>query len=104
MNDYELLGISENATKEEIKKAYRKKALELHPDRGGDAKMFKDLQKAYENLVNEKPSMTIYTTHQPDINQSYVYTYKEPDGRFTTIYTYNKEEYDMLTKMRGPSL
>ena len=104
MNDYELLDVSQNATKEEIKKAYRKKAMELHPDKGGTDWQFKNLQQAYENLINEKPptfNMT-WTTAQPQ--QSYVYTYKEPDGRLTTIYTTSKKEYDLLVKMRGKSL
>lgn len=104
MNDYEILGITLDATKEDIKKAYRKKAMELHPDKGGDEEKFKELQKAYENLMNESaPTFNIvWTTNQP--KQSYIYAYMEPDGRKTTIYTTNKEEYDILIKMRGPSL
>lgn len=51
---YEILGISKNATAAEIKKAYRKKALEFHPDKNpGDAKaeeMFKKAAEAYEVL------------------------------------------------------
>jgi len=51
---YDILGISKNATAAEIKKAYRKKALEYHPDKNpGDAKaeeMFKKAAEAYEVL------------------------------------------------------
>lgn len=53
---YEILGISKNATASEIKKAYRKKALEHHPDKNpGDAKaeeLFKKSAEAYEVLSN----------------------------------------------------
>lgn len=49
---YELLGVGKNATDAEIKKAYRKKALKEHPDKGGDAEKFKDISKAYETLMD----------------------------------------------------
>jgi len=53
---YEILGISKNATAAEIKKAYRKKAIEFHPDKNpGDSKaedMFKKSAEAYEVLSN----------------------------------------------------
>ncbi|NKI32988.1 molecular chaperone DnaJ [Croceivirga thetidis] len=51
---YDILGVSKSATAAEIKKAYRKKALEYHPDKNpGDAKaeeMFKKAAEAYEVL------------------------------------------------------
>lgn len=47
---YELLGVKKNATNDELKKAYRKKALKEHPDKGGDPEKFKDISKAYETL------------------------------------------------------
>ena len=47
---YELLEVQPNATDAELKKAYRKKALKEHPDKGGDPEKFKDITKAYETL------------------------------------------------------
>jgi molecular chaperone DnaJ len=47
---YEILGISKDANADEIKKSYRKLAIEHHPDRGGDEAKFKELNEAYEVL------------------------------------------------------
>lgn len=47
---YDILGVKPDATESDIKKAYRKKALQHHPDRGGDPEMFKKLSGAYEIL------------------------------------------------------
>jgi len=47
---YSLLGIARSATDEEIKRAFRKKAHELHPDKGGDAEQFKKVNEAYQTL------------------------------------------------------
>ncbi|MBI2055560.1 MAG: molecular chaperone DnaJ, partial [Candidatus Sungbacteria bacterium] len=52
---YDILGVSKSAAQDEIKKAFRKKAHELHPDKaGGDEAKFKELNEAYQILGNEE--------------------------------------------------
>lgn len=58
-NYYKILGVSRTATKKEIKSAYRKLALEYHPDKNADnkevaEKMFQDIGEAYEVLSDEE--------------------------------------------------
>lgn len=54
MNFYEILGVSKNATAEELKTAYRAKAMEHHPDKGGDKDTFAHIAEAYNVLSNPK--------------------------------------------------
>lgn len=49
---YRILGIKVDASQEMIKKAYRLKVLETHPDKGGKEEEFKRVQEAYEVLSN----------------------------------------------------
>ena len=51
---YKVLGVARNATKDDIKKAYRKLAHEFHPDKGGNEAKFKEINEAYQILGDEK--------------------------------------------------
>lgn len=52
-NFYNTIGVNETATQDEIKKAYRKLAIEHHPDKGGDENKFKKISEAYDTLGDE---------------------------------------------------
>ncbi|MFZ4648243.1 MAG: molecular chaperone DnaJ [Patescibacteria group bacterium] len=49
---YNIIGVQKGASAEEIKTAFRKKAHQHHPDKGGDAEKFKELNEAYQVLSN----------------------------------------------------
>lgn len=55
---YKILGIGQSASDEEVKQAYRKKALEWHPDRHSNSKeaeeKFKEINAAYDSIKNPK--------------------------------------------------
>lgn len=51
---YKILEVSTEATPSDIKHAYRKKALHLHPDKGGDPEQFKAMQAAYDVLKDPR--------------------------------------------------
>lgn len=67
MDYYQILGVSRNASPQEIKKAYKKKAMEHHPDRGGDHNRFAEINSAYEVLSNADKKAA-YDNPQPQFN------------------------------------
>ena len=53
-NYYDVLGVNENSTQDEIKKVYKKLAKEKHPDVGGNEDEFKKISVAYDILGDEQ--------------------------------------------------
>ncbi len=51
---YDILGVSKDASKADIKKAFRKLSKEHHPDKGGDEAKFKEISEAYEILSDDQ--------------------------------------------------
>ena len=64
---YTTLGVSKNTTEGELKKAYRKLAMENHPDRGGDHSKFADINAAYDTLKDpqKRAAYDRYGTDDP---------------------------------------
>jgi DnaJ-class molecular chaperone len=50
MNYYEILSVDKNSSQDEIKKSFRKLSMINHPDKGGDASKFQEINSAYQVL------------------------------------------------------
>ena len=53
VDPYQTLGVDRGCTQDELKEAFRTKALQAHPDRGGDAAEFVRLREAYQQIASE---------------------------------------------------
>lgn len=84
---YQTLNLSNNASQEEIKASYRKLAMAHHPDRGGDAEVFKSINTAYSVLSNETTRME----YDESINQR---TRANPFSGFGSWAQYFQEEME----------
>ncbi|CAA2943483.1 dnaJ homolog [Olea europaea subsp. europaea] len=62
---YEILGVPNAASQDDLKKAYKKAAIKNHPDKGGDPEKFKELAHAYE-VLSDPEKREIYDQYGED--------------------------------------
>lgn len=75
-NYYDILGVSEDASNEQIKNAFKSIAKKEHPDRGGDEAVFKEANEAYDTLKDTKKRQeydTIRKYGQPGTGGHFTY-------------------------------
>ena len=101
-NYYETLGISKSATADEIKKAYRKQALEWHPDKHTGDKLkaeakFKEINEAYQVLSNPSKKQVYDAGGNPNGQQGNPFAgggspFGGQSGPFTYTYSTNGQQ------------
>lgn len=69
MDYYSTLGLNKNASKQDIRKAYKKLSMRHHPDRGGDENQFKKINEAY-SILSDPQKRAAYDNPQPRFNSS----------------------------------
>lgn len=67
---YQILGVERTATEQEIKSAYRKLAMQHHPDRGGDSEQFQKISEAYATLIDPQKK-SAYDNPQPQFQHNF---------------------------------
>lgn len=71
MSDYySILGVSKNASNDEIKTSYKKLARQHHPDKGGDKEFFQKIQEAYEILSDNTKRQQYDNPHTNNMNMN----------------------------------
>jgi len=83
MNYYDILDVPKDASADVIKKQYKKKALKYHPDRGGNAEMFKKISEAYQTLSDpekkqEYDNPNPFSQHMPPTGAHFHHHRQQP--------------------------
>ena len=97
---YERLGLTETASAEEIKKAYRKLALKHHPDKGGDPEVFKTYAEAYAVLSDPEKKRVYDATGDAELTDMDIEEFMG-SGVLEEFFREQMEESGMLEEMRA---
>lgn len=73
---YQVLGVSSSTPKEEIRKVYRKLCRKYHPDNGGDANKFDEVNKAWESIENGTFDISKVVSRQGNLTHVSLFNFK----------------------------
>eukprot|EP00438_Fugacium_kawagutii_P035998 Skav228964 [mRNA] locus=scaffold671:84452:85360:+ [translate_table: standard] len=86
LSPYGVLGLQPGCNQEEVKAAYKKRALETHPDKGGDVDEFRSVKVAYESLLKSVPAQPT-SRKQSDSPVSATSVFSPPGVPFPNAFT-----------------
>ena len=89
LSPYELLSLPEDCTIKQLQKQYKTLAQIYHPDKGGSAKVFNLITKAYKKVIFKKQELS-NKIEEPVINKEYT-----PPEKTENIYL-NKDKFDSV--------
>jgi len=94
---YDILGVTENATQEEIKKKFKKLAVKLHPDKNQDdpnaTQKFQELNTAYQ-VLSDPEKRSLYDRFGEDLGKNH--GYDQQGGGFDDM-----DLHDVINRMRN---
>lgn len=76
-NPYQILGVEQNAPIEVCKKAHRKLCVKYHPDNGGDANKFDEVNKAFEAIESGKFDTSNFVIKHSHLRHKTLFTFVE---------------------------
>ena len=97
MDYYSRLGVKKSASPEELKRAYKKLAMQHHPDRGGDQKTFQEINEAYDTLKDPAKRQE-YDAPKPDPRQRQ-YTSQNMNDIFENMFRQQRQRRNMDVKL-----
>ena len=104
LNYYSILGVNFESTEKEIKKTYYKLSMEHHPDKGGDAKIFAQINEAYTVLTESRDEYDKKSKFGKDYNEieelfkvELDYNHREAESNFDKVK--NREVLDVFIKI-----